>query len=42
MSKNPQGLVAVPRFPFYRPALVLLAIALVIVVIALELGFVLL
>jgi hypothetical protein len=42
MAKKPQGLVAVTRLPFDRPALDLLTIAPVIVVIALELGFVLL
>jgi hypothetical protein len=36
------GLVAVPRFRFDRPELVSLTIAVVVVIVALELGFLLL
>jgi hypothetical protein len=42
MSKKIQALVAVPRFAFDRPEVVSLAIAVVVVIIALELGFLLL
>jgi hypothetical protein len=42
MSKDTQGLAAVRRFSFDRPQVVSLAIAVVVVIIALELGFLLL
>jgi hypothetical protein len=40
-SKKTQGLAAIPRFPLDRPELVSLTIAVVVVIIALELGFLL-
>jgi hypothetical protein len=42
MSKNTQGLVAVPRFSFEPREVVSVAIAVVVVIIALELGYLLL
>jgi hypothetical protein len=42
MSKKIAGLVTVPRFPVDRPEVVSLTIAVVVVIIALELGFLLL
>jgi hypothetical protein len=41
MSKKMQGLVAISRSPFDRPEVVSLTIVAVVVIIALELGFLL-
>jgi hypothetical protein len=42
MSKRIQGLAAVQRFPLDRPGVISLTIAVVVVIIALEIGFLLL